>query len=82
EWVKNGVVALAEKVAQVLKDFFKKTWQEAAQLLHDIGYAAEQIINDIKDTFQEAEEKVREFVNTLFEDVKECVVDSAYQIVG
>ncbi|MEZ4513360.1 MAG: hypothetical protein R3C62_15945 [Chloroflexota bacterium] len=82
EWVKNGVVVLAEKVAQVLKDFFKKTWQEAAQLLHDIGYAAEQIIDDIKDAFQEAEEKVREFVNTLFEDVKECVVGTAYEVVG
>lgn len=81
-WVKNGALVLAEKVAQVLKDFFNKTWQEAAQLLHDLGYDAEQIIDDIKEAFQEAEAAVRQFVNTLFNDVKECVMGSAYQVVG
>lgn len=64
-----------DKVGEVLKNVFKQGWKEAAQLMKDVGYIADEITKEIAEGFKMAMDEVEGFVNDLF---KVCSASTAY----
>lgn len=77
-YVFKNLLQGVEQVGDVLKNTFKQTWHEAAQLMKAVGYVASEITKEIATGFQMAIDEVESFVNDLF---KVCSASTAYAMV-
>jgi len=80
DWVKKNAVAFAlevAKIAEAIYNGFKQTAEEIANILKGIGYAASEIFNALVDGLNVALDEAEKIVDTVFETLKQCAVDTA-----
>lgn len=80
DWVKENAEAFAlevAKIAEAIYNGFKQTAEEIANILKGIGYAASEIFNALVDGLNVAVAEAEKIVDTVFETLKECAVDTA-----
>lgn len=80
DWVKKNAIAFAlevAKIAEAIYNGFKQTAEEIANILKGIGYAASEIFNALVDGLNVAVAEAEKIVDTVFETLKQCAVDTA-----
>jgi len=80
DWVKRNAEAFGlevKKIAEAIYNGFKKTAEEIAAILKDIGYLASQIYDALVNGLNVAINEAEKIVDTVFETLKQCAVDTA-----